>query len=84
MSEAKSEASELSAGLCAGTARRRVRTVEYDPGFGWIARDPLTGLEIPEAGFRWMSRSVARSVVLETSLLRAHNVVLGAERPGKD
>lgn len=43
---------------------KRVRAVEYEPGWGWIARDPRTGLEIlPD--FRWASRSVARSVVLE-------------------
>lgn len=63
----------LTAGLGAAAAARRVRTVEYEPGYGWIARDPLTGREIPEDGFRWMSRSVARSVVLECRLLRASN-----------
>lgn len=41
---------------------RRVRTVEYDPGFGWIARNPATGQEI-QKDFRWTSRSVARDVV---------------------
>ncbi|MBQ0917508.1 hypothetical protein KBW71_03565 [Hydrogenophaga aromaticivorans] len=41
---------------------RRVRTVEYDPGWGWIARDPSTGREVLE-NFRWTSRSVARDVV---------------------
>lgn len=42
----------------------RVRTVEHDPGHGWIARDPATGLEVLP-GFRWASRSVARAVVTE-------------------
>lgn len=41
---------------------RRVRTVEYEPGWGWIARDPRTGREVLE-NFRWTSRSVARDVV---------------------
>lgn len=47
---------------------KRVRTVEYEPGWGWIARDPATGEEIIP-NFRWASRSVARTVVLETKLL---------------
>ncbi len=46
--------------------KKRIRTVEYDPRwYGWIARDPDTGKEIMEEGFRWNSRSVARAVVLE-------------------
>lgn len=47
---------------------KRIRTVEYDPGFGWIARDPVTGEEVLP-NFRWNSRSVARSVALEAKLL---------------
>lgn len=48
----------------------RVRTVEYDAGYGfaaggWIARCPRTGAEIMEEGFLWRTRSVARSVVDE-------------------
>ncbi len=39
---------------------RRVRTVEHDPGWGWIARDPQGHEVIP--GFRWASRSIARCV----------------------
>lgn len=66
----------LTVGLDAGASGRRVRTVEYDPGYGWIARNPFTGREIPEDGFRWVSRSVARSVVLECKLLRASNAEL--------
>jgi hypothetical protein len=50
----------MSAVLKAG--RVRVRTVEREPGWGWIARDPRTGAEI-SPGFRWSSRSVARDVV---------------------
>lgn len=48
----------------------RVRTVEYDKGWGWIARSPFTGEEIIQ-DFRWASREVARTVVLETRLLAA-------------
>jgi hypothetical protein len=41
---------------------KRVRTVEYEPGWGWIARNPWTGEECwPD--FVWASRSVARAVV---------------------
>lgn len=46
----------------------RVKTVEYDDGFGWIARNPFTGEEIMP-GFRWASRSVARTVVAECRML---------------
>jgi hypothetical protein len=42
----------------------RVRTVEYEPGWGWIARSPYTGREIIE-DFRWRSRDIARAVVRE-------------------
>jgi hypothetical protein len=48
----------------------RDRTVEYEPGYGWIARYPETGEEIVP-NFRWTSRSVARTVVAETRLLAA-------------
>ena len=52
--------------------RNRVRTVEYEPGFGWIARDP-NGHEVwPD--FRWASRSVARDVARQAKM--AHNVEL--------
>jgi hypothetical protein len=44
---------------------KRIRTVEYDPGWGWIARSPFTGEEIPEPDFRWRTREVARTVVQE-------------------
>lgn len=47
---------------------KRIRTVEHDPGYGWIARDPRTGNAIPDEDFRWNSRSVARTVVLEAKL----------------
>lgn len=43
----------------------RIRTVEHDPPWGWIARDPFDGKEFIEDGFRWRSRSVARAVVDE-------------------
>lgn len=43
---------------------KRTRTVEYEPYWGWIARNPYTGEEaVP--GFRWRTRSVARAVVEE-------------------
>jgi hypothetical protein len=51
---------------------RRVRTVEYEPGWGWIARDPRTGREVLE-NFRWTSRSVARDVVREARALAQPN-----------
>ncbi|WP_149344770.1 hypothetical protein [Neorhizobium sp. P12A] len=45
----------------------RIKTVEYEEGFGWIARHPVTGEEIiPE--FRWASRAIARTVVLESRM----------------
>lgn len=47
----------------------RIRTVEYDPGWGWIARCPWSGFEIMCPGFRWNSRSVARAVVYESRVL---------------
>ena len=40
----------------------RIRTVEYEPGWGWIARDPRTGKEVIH-DFRWRSRAIARQVV---------------------
>lgn len=40
---------------------QRVRRVEYDPGYGWIARDKF-GVEYMD-DFRWASRSIARAVV---------------------
>lgn len=49
----------------------RIRTVEYDPGWGWIARDPKTGAEILP-NFRWTSRSVARDVVDQVRDIDAH------------
>lgn len=44
----------------------RIRTVEYDPqAGGWIARNPYTGNEILEEGFRWNCRESARTAVWE-------------------
>lgn len=43
---------------------KRVRRVEHDPCGGWIARDKF-GVEYMEPGWRWNSRSVAQTVVLE-------------------
>jgi hypothetical protein len=40
---------------------KRIRTVEYDPDWGYIARNPWTGKEIIE-DFRWRTRDVARTV----------------------
>ena len=42
----------------------RIRTVEYEPGWGWIARDPRTGKEVIH-DFRWSSRAIAREVSRE-------------------
>lgn len=47
----------------------RIRTVEYEPYEGWIARCPWSGFEITEPGFRWNSRSVARAIVNELRIL---------------
>lgn len=46
----------------------RFKTVEYDPGWGYIARNPWTGEEVID-GFRWRTRDVARAVVDEARLL---------------
>jgi hypothetical protein len=46
---------------------KRVRRVEKDPPWGWVARRK-EGTEIGpggEQGFRWRTRDVARSVVIE-------------------
>ncbi len=48
----------------------RVRTVGHEAGWGWIARDPSTGVEV-WPGFRWASRSVARDVVRDVRDLAA-------------
>lgn len=48
-----------------GPVKPRIRTVEYLPGWGWIARCPFSGLDLFEPGFIWNSRSVARDVVAE-------------------
>jgi hypothetical protein len=59
---------------------RRIRTVEYVPGEGWIARCPHSGFEIMEHGFRWSSRSVARAVVQEARLLGPDERWINAQR----
>ena len=46
--------------------RTRVRAVEYEPGWGWIARDPDGNEVLPD--FRWASRSVARDVAYTARL----------------
>lgn len=50
-------------------AKQKIRTVEYLPGWGWIARCPFSGFDIFEPGFVWNSRSVARAVVAEARML---------------
>lgn len=50
----------------------RIRTVEYEPGWGWIARDPRTGKEVIH-DFRWSSRAIARQVV--SGYVTAHSEV---------
>ena len=43
--------------------KRGVKRVEYEPGWGWIARNPDGTEVIPD--FRWVSRSVARDVAAQ-------------------
>lgn len=43
--------------------REKWTTIEYDPGWGWIARNPYGN------GFRWRTRDIARAVVDESRLL---------------
>lgn len=62
---------------------RRVRTVEYEPGYGWIARDPITGREVIE-NFRWTSRSVARDVVRQAMLSATPNAKLTGLAPTQE
>lgn len=52
-----------------------MKAVEYERGWGWIARNPQTGEEIVK-DFRWTSRSVARDVVRQS---RAKSTPQGAE-----
>lgn len=47
----------------------RIRTVEKDPAGGWIARDPATGEEITEPGWRWNCRESARDAVWQAKHL---------------
>jgi hypothetical protein len=49
---------------------RRVRSVEWEAGRGWIARNPTTGAEICP-GIRWASRALARAAVHEAGKLGA-------------
>lgn len=44
-----------------------IRRVEQDRAGGWIARDQ-TGGEIGGKGWRWNSRSVARTAALESDI----------------
>lgn len=58
--------------MSAGQARRsrkRVRTVEREAGWGWIARNP-DGSEVIR-DFRWSSRSVARAVARDARIIAA-------------
>jgi hypothetical protein len=48
---------------------KRVRTVEHEKGWGWIARDPATGREIIE-NFRWASSDAARTAVMEARMFK--------------
>ena len=43
----------------------RTRTIEYDPGEGWVARSPYDGRQLGGEGFVWRTRDVARTVVDE-------------------
>ena len=44
---------------------KRIRTVEYDPGWGWVARDPQGREVIPN--FYWSSRAIARDVARDAA-----------------
>ena len=62
----------------------RIRTVEYEPGWGWIARDPRTGKEVIH-DFRWSSRAIARQVVSGVRYMAHQNSrETSAFRPGKE
>lgn len=63
-------------GNATAKASKRVRTVEHDPGCGWIARDPQ-GREV-WPGFRWTSRSVARDVARQARMTPNVNFSGGA------
>ena len=65
------------------TAGRRVRTVEHDAGFGWIARSSRTDEEVLP-GFRWTSRAIARTVVLEDKLFAAPATPAPQDTKGAD
>lgn len=56
------------AAVCSRMKPKRLRRVEKDPAGGWIARR-RDGSVIPDADFRWNSRSAAKGAVLETDLL---------------
>lgn len=58
----------------------RIRTVEYVPGWGWIARNPWTGKEVIE-DFVWVSRSVARAVVDSARLSRRPEDIVTKTNP---
>lgn len=45
-----------------------IRTVEYIPGEGWIARSPYDGRQLGGEGFVWRTRYVARTVVDESRI----------------
>lgn len=63
-----------------GKMTGRIRTVEYDPDWGWIARSPFDGRELGGDGFRWRTRDVARTVVEEERLLSSGRLALSQER----
>ena len=44
---------------------KRIRTVEYDPGWGWVARDPQGREVIPD--FYWSSHAIARDVARDAA-----------------
>lgn len=60
-----------------------MKRVEKDPEGGWIARKP-DGSMIPDADFRWNSRSAARGAVEQTDLLERdekRGAALATDRP---
>lgn len=61
----------------------RIRTVEYDPGEGWIARSPYDGRQLGGDGFVWRTRDVARTVVDEERLLGKPSSLTSTNETGR-
>jgi hypothetical protein len=64
---------------CSGP-RKRVLSVEYESGWGWIARGPDGREVLPE--FRWRTRSAARDVAAGARAIVATNAMYTAKPAG--